>query len=227
MIKLVRIIGFVFLGFIFSGCAHKPTMLNIPEFNKTTSKELVDLRPESEKQSKIFSLNMFNKAYGLRRQKDGHLSPNKLDIFKYRIYKAFPDAKNVKVHHFVIYDNSVDQMRREMAGDYSSVSGSRVNSYGFEGEGKLITSSEFDVSEEYLRAKVTLPDNRNVYVSYLKAEIDGVSRFVRVITPSTVNNNIYSDFIAKGQDSKVFASYDNYYYAVESAISFFLEAMNN
>ncbi len=225
MIQFTKIISLVCIVLLFSGCAHKPTLLNIPSFNETMGKSLIDLRPETEKQSKIFSLNIFNKAYGLRREKDGNLSPSKIDILKHRIYAAYPDAKSVKIHHFVIYDNSVDQLRREMAGDYTSVEGSRVNSYGFEGKGDVIKDSEFNYSKEYLKAKIALPDNPNVYVSYLKAEINGKSVFVRVLTPSSVKNNFYSDVIVEGNRSKLLVEYNDYYYAVESVISFFLEAI--
>jgi len=214
----MRVLCLVFVSIFVFGCAAPTIMVEVPNIEKSSSMDLVDLRPQSEKENKIFSLSITSEAYGTYRRGDKLLDPSMVRIFQHRVFEKYAeleDVPEVKLHHFVVYMNLKSELRRGVTGGLlGGVVGAAVASgtqkYGIDGLASITTTEEFNAFEkEYKRALYTEeenPDKVSVFKVYLEAEIDGKRIFIETMTPTKLPDN-KNPHVA----------------AVETAIAYFLD----
>ncbi len=203
-----------------SGCKSLTATAEIPKIEKSSIVITQDLRSETEKKNKIFSLLLTSKAYGTYRRGDKLIEPNPVRILQHRVYEKFMPMgviPDVKVHHFVVYMNLRDELiRGSLASSFGGVIGAAIaagtQKYGVDGTMSLTSREEFESFEkEYKRALYTQrenPDKVSVYRVYLEAEINGKRTFVKIMTPTK---------LPKGDDRNA------HLVAIETAIAFFLD----
>lgn len=214
----MRVLFILLVSLFVFGCAAPTIMVEVPNIENSSSIELVDLRPESEKENKIFSLSITSEAYGTYRRGDKLLDPTMVRIFQHRVYDKYANAgtaPEIKLHHFVVYMNLKSELRRGVTGGLlGGVVGAAVASgtqkYGIDGLASITTIEEFNAFEkEYKRALYTEeenPDEVSVFKVYLEAEIDGKRTFIKTMTPTKLPENKNSHVAA-----------------VETAIAYFLD----
>jgi len=213
----MRVLFLAFVSLIVIGCAAN-TKVEVPNIEKSSSLELVDLRPQSEKVDKTFSFAITSEAYGIYRRGDRHLNPSMVRIFQHRVFEKFAEIEEVpavKLHHFVAYQNIKSELRRGVTGGLiGGVVGAGIVSgtqkYGIDGLASITTTEDFNAFEkEYKRALYTEEENPgkvSVFNVYLEAEIDGKRAFIKTMTPIRLPGHKNS-FLA----------------AVETAIAYFLD----
>jgi len=189
----------VIVSILMFGCTAPIVQVNLPNLEKSTNYQIGDLRPQSEKESEIFSISITNDAYGTYRQGD-QTNPGPLRILQHRIHEKFSDngkLPDVKVHHFVTYMNLQSELRRGVLGGVlggvvGSVIASSTQKYGVDGIAELVSQDEFEAFEdEYKRALYTETENPNkvsVLTVYIDAEIDGKRKFIKTMTPTRLEN---------------------------------------
>ena len=193
MMKKAAYLGLIVITLVAAGCASKS--LDIPNLERSSTFVVEDLRPDSEKVDKTFSLLIGTKSYGIYRRGDKWVDPDPIRFFQHKLFEKYPDVSNqpdVKVHHLVVYQNARSQLSRgaiggALGGIIGSVIASSTNKYGIDGKASLTTREEFNsFEEEYQRANYTAEENPGkvtVYKVYLEAEIDGKRTFVTTMTP--------------------------------------------
>ena len=184
-----------------TGCAPVVTKLNVADISKSESLHIADKRPESEKESKIFSLLITSKEYGVIRAGDVHLSPPPVRLLQHEAYQKFAadgGSHSVTVYHFVIYQNMRSQLRAGAVG--AGVGGllggeiaNAVATHDIASQTHVIDEMSFNsVTEEYLRGQYSAaenPDKASVYVIYVDTDIDGKKVFTRTVAPITPHNS--------------------------------------
>ncbi|HJU82977.1 MAG TPA: hypothetical protein VJ600_02090 [Holophagaceae bacterium] len=179
------------IGLLMVGCTPPVTHIDIPALKNSESVVVKDLRPDTEKQSTIFSLSIMSKAYGTYRKGDEVLDPPMIQVLRHRVFEKFgasQGANEIKVHHLVIYLNAKSALRK---GVFGGAIGAAVAA---KAKVNLVASLEdpkaFDEltgESEYKRALYTEqenPDKASVYVMYLDAEINGKRVFVKTMSPT-------------------------------------------
>jgi len=205
----MKIALLIILPLLTIGCASP--VIKIPDIEKSNSIVINDLRPESEKQSEIFSYSISNDAYGIYRKGDSDMVPPKPKVLRHRAYEKFSDnnlLSEINIYHMVVYWNNTSALRTGVffgaigaavaTTNDASMNISRVDRKVFESL----------ASEEYKRALYTKeenPESASVYVIYIDAEINGKRMFIRAMTPSTT---------AEGDDAHAIA--------VDSTVNYFL-----
>jgi len=216
----MRIVSLFFASLILCGCGAASKKIDIGDIEASSAIKVVDLRPEIEKGDKTFSLFIGSEAYGIFRRGDKWIDPGAVRVLQHKIYENLPSAAvapEIKVHHFVVYQNIKSQLRRGVFGGVlGGVLGGAIatatQKYGIDAITTLVTNEEFESFDaEYKRALYTQEENPNkvsVRVSYLDAEIDGKRTFVRTMTPEK---------LPKG-DTR-----NPHHAAIETTIAFFLD----
>lgn len=212
----MRLLALTILSMLTIGCAARTTMVEIPNIDESSSVNIKDFRPESERENEIFSFSISSEAYGIYRHGDELVSPSPIRILQHRIYEKFSNTgiiPEVKVHHFVVYANLKSQLRKGvLGGAIGAAIASDTQKYGVDGLASLTTEEEFKAyEEEYKRALYTQeenPEKVSVYKVYLDAEINGKRTFIKTMTPTTLpEDNPKNPHVV----------------AVETAISYFLD----
>lgn len=216
----MKLILVILVAVLSVGCSAPTVMVNVSNLDKSSSLLVDDLRPESEKENKIFSLSISSDAYGTYRRGDKLTNPNSVRLFQHKVYEKYADGgilPDVKVHHFVVYMNFKSELRRGVAGGLlggaiGTAIASRTKKYGIDGIARLTTEEKFNSFEkEYQRAlysKEENPDKVSVYRVYLDASIDGKRTFVTTMTQARLPKELEKTPHAA---------------AIETAISYFLD----
>ena len=185
------------------GCSAPIVKVDIPNINESNSLNVVDLRPEIEKQSEVFGLMVTSSAYGTSRRGDELLNPPAIRILKHRAYEKFSalgEMPEIKVYHFVVYMNYQSELRSvALAAAIGGVIGAGIvtipNHDTVEGVFSIIDKRDFriDMDYEYTRALCSEKENPNkasVMVVYIDAEIDGKRTFIKSITPAKLESGM-------------------------------------
>lgn len=177
------------------GCVPVAT---VPLSNPSASEAFVqvqDLRPAEEALTESFSLYVGNPAYGISRYGDDRMVPSELHLLKHRCYEKLqkagrPGPVSLKVHHFVVYNNSASLGRSVAAGATAGVTGVYAPS-SFVTQREFTDAFQVPQGQEYLRAYYKAqenPHNLLSFVVYLDAELDGKRVFIRHFHPYRQGN---------------------------------------
>lgn len=192
----MRILALIIVTSLMVGCAAPTITLDMPNIEASSVLMIEDLRPETEKENKIFSLAITSEAYGTYRRGDKLINPNPVRLLQHKIYEKYAPSDavpSVKVHHLVMYMNLKSELRRGVTGGVlGGVIGAAVASgtqkYGVDGIAEITSEEEFNAfDEEYKRALYTEEENpgkASVYKVYIEIEIDGKRVFVSTMTPT-------------------------------------------
>lgn len=208
------------LPLFLSACAPVVTRVNLPGTDDSTSVQVRDLRPATEKESKIFSLLITSSEYGIYRKGDQTLDPPMTQLFRRLVYdklgvgKATPPG--ISIYHMVVYQNRKSELRRGVAGgEIGGIIGAAVAAHinaekTVNLSESLVNRDQFEKSgaDEYERALYTdqeNPQRASVYVIYIDAAVDGKRVFVKTMAPTKAPD---------GQDA--------YSLAAQSAIQYYL-----
>lgn len=165
-----------------------------PDAAKSASLSVSDVRPESEKEKKFFSLLLTSKEYGIIRNGDENISPPPVGVLQYEAFQKFGANHKVTVYHFVIYMNAKSHLRSQaiFAGLGGIIGGAIANSvanHNSSQQTRLISESTFDSvsgADEYERAYYSSdedPQNAPIFIIYLDTDVDGKRIFTRTIAP--------------------------------------------
>lgn len=191
MIGLLLVITFLNL----TGCA-VPVKYEVPNLNQSAQFVVKDLRPEVERETKLFSFLITSKAYGVRRIGDGAEGLTPVRLMQHRVHEMLkPNSfgTEVKVHHFVSYINFRASAKRGALGAaIGGMFGTLLVSSTQSGlplppgisyvDPEVFASS---IEEEYVRGHYTEEENPNksdVIVVFLDAEMNGQRTFLRRIS---------------------------------------------
>ena len=191
----------VLLALACAGCAPVVTKVNVADIAKSDTMHVTDQRPASEKESKIFSLLITSKEYGVIRAGDVHLSPGPVRLLQHQVYEKFAaegGTHAVTVYHFVIYQNMRSQLRAGavgagLGGVLGAVAGNAMANHDAASQTRLVDEMSFNsISEEYLRGQYDAtenPDKASVYVIYVDTDIDGKKVFTRTVASMKPHGN--------------------------------------
>ncbi|WP_406666455.1 hypothetical protein [Gallaecimonas sp. GXIMD1310] len=99
------------IAFATTGCvSFQPTKLDYQPA-KNTKLVVTDNRPKNQKETEMLSYLITNCDYGIQRLGDEWTTPNKIEFFKSKISNKFPEAQNLVINTFVIYNNMQYQLR--------------------------------------------------------------------------------------------------------------------
>lgn len=208
------------LPLLLSACAPVVTRINLPGTDNSTSVQITDLRPATEKESKIFSLLITSSEYGIYRKGDQTLDPPMTQIFRRMAYDKLGAGRaepvSISIYHMVVYENRKSELRRGVAGgEIGGIIGAAVAAHINAEKTINISQSVIDrdqfeesIDEEYKRALYTdveNPQRASVFVIYIDAAVDGKRAFVKTMAPTQA---------PEGQSA--------YGLAVQSAIQYYL-----
>ncbi len=210
----------LFCSFFIIGCGQHISNINIPEINQSESVLLKDLRPESEDSDKIFSYLITSEAYGINRVKTNFV-PSMTRLLQHRVYEKLGSTHShpeIIVHHMVVYSNVQANTRRSLfAASFGGLAG--LIAAGPDNNYVALHSTTIDpgffevtAKDEYKRgwySNKENPNNANVIITYIDAEISGKRISVKTISPTV---------LPKNQENQ-----DIFINAVESAIHYYLE----
>jgi len=198
MFKKILVTFAIFL----SGCAAQVTQLNVADIEKSSAIPVKDERPETEKQKEIFSLLISSDAYGIYRIADEVLAPPAIRLFQHRAYEKFAASTSpldIKVNHFVIYQNVQSELRRSAigAGIGGAIGALAAGSATTDPAGvssSLADIKSFDALEKDEFKRALYSENENpgkgsVAVIYIDTEINGRRVFTRSIAPLKAQNS--------------------------------------
>ena len=184
----------VVLALSCAACAPVVTKVNIPDIGKSDAVPVTDMRPATERASKIFSVSIFSKQYGIYRVGDDALSPPTVKLFQYQVAKQTPAGETppkVTVYHFVVYKNLQSQLRHTsvglaIGGVVGGLIGGSMNDHGEMSHTRVIDEKTFDslAAEEYQRGVYTKTEDPNkvsVFIVYIETGINGKRVFTRTI----------------------------------------------
>ncbi|WXL25380.1 hypothetical protein WG219_19075 [Ectopseudomonas mendocina] len=104
---------------VLSGCTSKPPVPppEFPELPQSDKVAINDLRPQSEKEGKNFSLLITSSAYGIYRTAEEATKPSGVRLLAHRAYETIPELQkqsspSITVKHFVTYANLQSRLRR-------------------------------------------------------------------------------------------------------------------
>lgn len=192
----------LFIPIFFCACAPSTTHVDFPGTDQSISVLVHDLRPNSEKQSILFSSFIMNGGYSIYRKGDETLDPPMVNIFRRMVFEKIGDANldmNITIHHMVVYENHQSEHRflgigaglggaigGALSGAYSAAQESTANVNITQ---SLVDRNQFENSgrEEYFRAYYTEaenPDKASVFVIYIDASINEGRVFVKTMAPT-------------------------------------------
>ena len=179
-----------------TGCAPMTTKVNLPDIAKSDSLPISDMRPDSEKEKKIFSLLISNDKYGIIRTGDARLSPSPIRLLQYQAFDKFNASGHlpkVGVYHFVVYQNTKAQLLAQTTGAVAggligALIAQSITDHDVPASTQLFDEKTFNAqsSDEYqngLFAKSENPKKGAVYIVFIDTDIDGKKVFTRTIAP--------------------------------------------
>ena len=185
-----------------AGCAPVVTKVNLPDIAKSNSLPVSDMRPASEKESKIFSLLVSNDKYGIVRTGDARLSPSPVRLLQYQAFDKFGASGHlpkVGVYHFVVYQNTRAQLLAQTTGAVAggligALIANSITDHDVPANTQSFDERTFDAQsgDEYQRgvfAKSENPKKGAVYIVYIETDIDGKKVFTRTIAPIHKHGN--------------------------------------
>lgn len=197
MKKTILLAALVFLGCV------QPIKVDVPDIEKSQSVVAKDLRPLSEKESKVFSVLIVSPSYGIFRRGDEFLTPSAPRLLQHRVFQKFSSNTQpveVTIHHMVVYLNGrAATTRSALAGGLGGMAGAGIAATTATNNNVNLLSTLADrqtfdslAEDEYKRALYTdieNPENASVFVVYLDAEINGKRVFVKTMTPADAKDS--------------------------------------
>lgn len=184
-----------------AACSPVVVKINASDIKDAKLVRLSDVRPESERKQKIFSLLITSKEYGIVRVGDNKFTPSPITLLRDKVYKKFSvtgHLPKVVVYHFVIYANGAESLRRGAAAALCSPGCGLINAllvdrfgdHDAQSQVGLVNERTFEsLSYDEYRRALYLPDedpagSGSVYVVYIETKIDGKKVFTRTVVPS-------------------------------------------
>jgi hypothetical protein len=178
------------------GCAAKAVRMDMAGTDQSAAVPVKDLRPDSEKESEIFSLMITSSGYGTYRKGDEALDPPMPQVFRRMVYEkvgAGGAPTDITIHHMVVYMNMKSELRKGAIGSIGGVVGavitaSMASNVGVNMNQALVDRATFEAAghEEYERAFYTEaenPERASVFVVYIDATVNGKRVFIRTMAP--------------------------------------------
>ncbi|HUA80749.1 MAG TPA: hypothetical protein VL997_10280 [Dyella sp.] len=178
-----------------TACAPVATKVNVPDIAKSDSLSVRDMRPVGEKDSKIFSLLLTSKEYGIIRAGDARISPSPVRLLQHQVFEKYgaDHTPTVAVYHFVVYENMKSQLRSGaigagIGGLAGALIGNAIADHDASSQTQIVSETKFDnsASDEYERGLYTSsenPDKASVFVIYIDTDIDGKRVLTRTVAP--------------------------------------------
>lgn len=218
----------VLLSLACAACSPAVTKVNVPDIAKSNVISVLDARPASEKERKVFSFFVPNEAYGILREGDVRLSPSPVILLQHQVFEKFNTAGHfpeVDVHHFVIYENEKHQLKAGAAavaagGLIGALIANAITSHDVTLQTKVIDEATFDSSgsDEYQRALFSSEENPKegaVYIVYIDTDINGKRVFTRTIAPMKKKGDENS--LVRAVDFAIDHHLDNYGVGAQAA----------
>lgn len=176
------------------GCTATTSKLTAKDLAASDALTVVDARPESEKETKMFSAWASSKEFGVNRIGDKKMSPKPIRLLQHMAFEKYAASgrlPTITVRHLVIYQNVRTELRANainqalggllgaLAADASVRNDSAMHT---------ITADErsFDSAEEYTRGNFNTWEKEqkgSALVIYIGTEIDGKKVFTRSVIP--------------------------------------------
>lgn len=174
-----------------------------------------DLRPPTEKESKMFSLLVTSGAYGIERVGDGALDiamPQAFGRFAYDKLGRNGQPMAISVYHMVVYMNNKAALRASalsmgvMAAVGGAVGGAIAGAVSTapgqvrstEGTHSWVDQARFDsLDDEYERAFLTKDINGGKafsFIIYMDADINGKRMFTKSVVPVQYDQDRKSNY---------------------------------
>ncbi len=197
-----RLIAFTF-PIILSACASAPApKFAVNDLGKSQTVTLQDLHPEEENKREVFSYLVTSERYGIFRLGNISTEPSAMRLLQHRVYEHFGAASpvNIKVHHFVVYQNLQGSLRAGAVGSVFGAVGAVIASSTVNNDlggsvstidPALFASTAGD--NEWKRGLSTTeenPKNGASLVTWLDVEINGKRVFVRGVSPLKVPDGV-------------------------------------
>ena len=184
-----------------SGCASAP-VVDIPNLEESSAVKVTNDRAEHESDDTIFSLMITNDAYGIYRNNDEAIVPSPMRQLQHRVYEKYQNTNKpveLHVHHMLSYTNSQATLKKSAWGSMFGAVGAAIaaatqnnNSDFFVSEINPSVLDELTGDDEYklaLYSKEENPNKANVFIIYIDAEINGIRKSIRTVSPALVKEN--------------------------------------
>lgn len=156
----------IVLSFIFtlSACvSFQPVKLEVVTTNNKL--HVLDNRPEKQKETELLSYLITSCSYGIQRLGDEWTSPSKIDFLKSKIAIELPNARELVVNNFVIYNNMQYKLREGNI---------------FRGPIWSLVECDENTDRFTLYTPEENPERENMIIGTLEGTIDGREFSVRV-----------------------------------------------
>lgn len=206
---------------ITTGCAtNKPFKYEVPGLEKSSQLVINDLRPQTEKERKTFSLMITSEAYGIYRNGEDAVDPSPVRLLQHNIHEKFSSNSapaEVKLYHFVSYTNARAALKKvavgSIFGPIGAVIANSTNNKTLESGVSFVSPELFDATNdnEFERAfysEAENPQKATAFVIYLDAEIDGKRTSIRKISPAIAEGG--TDPYVSAIDGTIQAFLSNY-----------------
>jgi hypothetical protein len=194
---MIKKISIALILFSLQACTAKfQNMVVSPSANKI---QVTDLRPATERKTEMFSWFSFSCAFGVQRFGDAETAPEKMDVLRQRVFEKYGDGTELKINHFVVYQNIQASSRGPFWGPLAyDIAGYAVRANGPSGDAEdlydTIKNVKCDPKESALGA--FSPDEysgQSAFVVYVDIELKGKRSFVRYVgepTAKTIDTGI-------------------------------------
>jgi hypothetical protein len=191
-------IAALLLPILLSACAITPPKVAVNDLGKSQVVAFQDAHPAEENKREVFSYLITSERYGIFRLGDISTDPSAMRLLQHRVYEHFGDSApiNVKVHHFVVYQNMQGSLRAGALGSVFGAVGAMIASSSVNNNlGGSVSSVDPAVfastagDNEWKRGLSTTQENPNngaSFVTWLDVEINGKRVFVRGVSPLKV-----------------------------------------
>lgn len=186
----------VLLSMMCAACAPVATKVSVPDMAKSDALSVRDVRPDSEKDRKLFSLLVTSKEYGIIREGDAGLSPSPVRLLQHQVFEKFDASGHlpkVDVYHFVVYENLKSKLRSNamfgsIGGLLGGLAADAVATHVAMAKAGAVDEEAFDRAsgdDEYQRALFTEAENparEPVYIVYIDTDIGGERVLTRTVS---------------------------------------------
>ncbi|MBL8343490.1 MAG: hypothetical protein JNL30_18620 [Rubrivivax sp.] len=182
-----------------AGCAAPPVVVPVAGLEASATVALTDLRPATERESRIFALLPLQPGFGVTRIGEEKLSPPATRLLQHRVFEragAQPPAA-VKVHHLAIYQNTaVASVRTAFAtamGTSTLRAGGEIGGDAARAVNNLVAGARFDAltgDDEWKRGTYRRQENPKdlpAIIVLVETEIDGKRVFTRTLYKTTLH----------------------------------------
>jgi hypothetical protein len=156
-------------------CAAKPQLIPLVEPSKSDFIVVEDLRPAIEDESRMFSLVIFDPAYGTRRLSGQSITPKPIRVLQHRYYEKFGKARaSLRVHHLVVY-SSQQAVARGGAGGSTGLLGSLLTELTTDNSGRVRYGSTVIKSRDAFEAT---SGDKEFFRAYPGTDLDGYAVYI-------------------------------------------------